>query len=69
MQEGRFFHGYYDCYCYRTGRPARRFKEWTTLNSWSRRRRVGAKAEWTRVDCVDHAPGLSASEPRDSTIT
>jgi hypothetical protein len=33
----------------RTGRPARRFKDfmWTTLNSWSRRRRVVAKAEWT----------------------
>jgi len=34
----------------RTGRPARRFKDflWTTLGSWSRRRRVIAKAEWTR---------------------
>jgi hypothetical protein len=34
----------------KTGRPARRFKDfqWTTLNSWSRRRRVIAKAEWTR---------------------
>jgi hypothetical protein len=32
-----------------TGQPARRFKEflWTTLDSWSRRRRVVAKAEWT----------------------
>ena len=32
-----------------TGQPARRFKEfrWTTHNSWSRRRRVIAKAEWT----------------------
>ncbi len=32
-----------------TGRPARRFKDffYTTLNSWSRRRRVIAKAEWT----------------------
>jgi hypothetical protein len=31
-----------------TGRPARRFKDflWTTLDSWSRRRRVVAKAEW-----------------------
>jgi hypothetical protein len=31
-------------------RPARRFKEfrWTTHNSWSRRRRVIAKAEWTQ---------------------
>jgi hypothetical protein len=34
----------------RTGRPARRFKDflWTTLDSWSRRRRVIAKAEWTQ---------------------
>ena len=33
----------------RTGKPARRFKDfqWTTLDSWSRRRRVVAKAEWT----------------------
>jgi hypothetical protein len=33
-----------------TGRPARRFKDfrWSTLDSWSRRRRVIAKAEWTR---------------------
>ncbi len=32
-----------------SGKPARRFKEfrWTTLGSWSRRRRVVAKAEWT----------------------
>ena len=34
----------------RTGKPARRFKDfqWTTLNSWSRRRRVVGKAEWTQ---------------------
>lgn len=33
----------------RAGRPARRFKDfhWTTRKSWSRRRRVIAKAEWT----------------------
>src|SRR2546423_15117378 len=32
-----------------TGQPARRFKEfqWSTRNSWSRQRRVIAKAEWT----------------------
>jgi hypothetical protein len=32
-----------------TGQPARRFKNfrWSTLDSWSRRRRVVAKAEWT----------------------
>jgi len=34
----------------RSGMPARRFKDfrWTTRKSWSRRRRVIAKAEWTR---------------------
>jgi hypothetical protein len=33
-----------------TGEPARRFKElmWSTRRSWSRRRRVIAKAEWTQ---------------------
>ena len=34
----------------RSGRPARRFKDfkWRTRNSWSRKRRVIAKAEWTQ---------------------
>jgi len=34
----------------RTGKPARRFKDfqWTTMDSWSRRRRVVAKAEYTK---------------------
>jgi len=34
----------------RTGKPARRFKDlrWSTRESWSRRRRVIAKAEWTK---------------------
>ena len=34
----------------KTGRAARRFKDfqWTTLDSWSRKRRVIGKAEWTR---------------------
>jgi DDE family transposase len=34
----------------RTGRPVRRFKTfmWTTRRTWSRRRRVVAKAEWTQ---------------------
>jgi Transposase DDE domain group 1 len=34
----------------KTGRAARRFKDfrWTTLESWSRKRRVIAKAEWTK---------------------
>jgi hypothetical protein len=33
-----------------SGQPARRFKDmlWSTLDSWSRRRRVVAKAEWTQ---------------------
>ena len=33
----------------RTGRPARRFKDfrWSTRESWSKRRRVVGKAEWT----------------------
>jgi Transposase DDE domain group 1 len=33
-----------------SGKPARRFKEfaWSTLDSWSRERRVVAKAEWTQ---------------------
>jgi len=33
----------------RTGQPARRFRDfmWSTRDSWSRRRRVVAKAEWT----------------------
>lgn len=34
----------------KTGQPARRFKEfmWSTHKSWSRRRRVVGKAEWTQ---------------------
>ena len=34
----------------RTGKPGRRFKDftWRTLDSWSRERRVVAKAEWTQ---------------------
>jgi hypothetical protein len=33
-----------------SGKPARRFKDmlWSTIDSWSRRRRVIAKAEWTQ---------------------
>ncbi len=36
----------------RTGYPARRYKDfrWSTLDSWSRRRRVVGKAEWTRSE-------------------
>ena len=34
----------------RTGKPVRRFKDfrWMTRSSWSRQRRVVAKAEWTK---------------------
>ena len=34
-----------------SGQPARRFKEfsWSTRDSWSRQRRVIAKAEWTQA--------------------
>ena len=34
----------------RTGKPARVYRDfrWSTLQSWSRRRRVIAQAEWTR---------------------
>ena len=37
----------------RTGKPARRFKDfrWMTRSSWSRQRRVVAKAEWTKELC------------------
>jgi len=33
-----------------TGKPARRYKDfhYATLDSWSRRRRVIGKAEWTK---------------------
>jgi hypothetical protein len=36
----------------RTGKPARRFKQfkWMTRTSWSRERRVVAKAEWTQSE-------------------
>jgi len=45
----------------RTGKPARRFKDfrWTTRSSWSRRRRVVAKAEWTKT-----RPIRASSSPR-----
>jgi hypothetical protein len=35
-----------------TGQPARRFKDfrWSTRDSWSRRRRVIGKAEWTQAE-------------------
>ncbi len=37
-----------------TGQPARRFRDfaWSTLDSWSRARRVIAKAEWTQGEAT-----------------
>jgi hypothetical protein len=44
-----------------SGRPARRFKDfqWSTIDSWSRPRRVIAKAEWTQA-----RPIRASSSPR-----
>ena len=46
----------------RTGKPARRYQElvWTTRKSWSRERRVVAKAEWT------HGKARASSSPRSA---
>ena len=48
MIEGELAHA--EAKSRRTGEPARRFKSfmWTTRTSWSRSRRVVAKAEWTK---------------------
>ena len=48
----------------RSGQPARRFKDfrWTTRKSWSRRRRVVGKAEWT-----GERPIRASSSPRWSS--
>ena len=45
-----------------SGRPARRFKDfrWSTLDSWSRRRRVIGKAEWI----PGSSPGTDKANPR-----
>ena len=50
----------------RTGRPARRFKDfrYATLDSWSRRRRVVGKAEWTRGDANPRFVVTSLSKSR-----
>ncbi len=47
--EMRAAHAYAHAHAERTGEPARRFKDfrWSTLDSWSRTRRVIGKAEWT----------------------
>ncbi|HEX8414104.1 MAG TPA: IS1380 family transposase [Sphingomicrobium sp.] len=50
----------------RTGKPARRFKDfrWSTLDSWSRVRRVIGKAEWTEGEANPRfiVTSLSAAE-------
>ncbi|SRR5579885_496880 len=52
----------------RTGKPARRFRDfrWRTLDSWSRRRRVVAKAEWTQGEANPRfiVTSLSAAEAK-----
>jgi Transposase DDE domain group 1 len=50
----------------RTGKPARYFKDfmWTTRKSWSRRRRVVAKAEHTRGDANPRFVVTSLSRPQ-----
>jgi hypothetical protein len=56
----------------RTGKPARRFRDfrWSTLDSWSRRRRVVAKAEWTRGEANPRfvVTSLKASEAEARTL-
>ena len=48
-----------------TGAPARRFKDflWTTRDSWSRRRRVVAKAEFTRGEANPRFVVTSLADP------
>jgi hypothetical protein len=52
----------------RTGKPARRFRDfrWSTLDSWSRRRRVVAKAEWT---CGEANPRFVVTSLRPTRST
>ena len=51
-----------------TGKPARRFKDftWSTRTSWSRERRVIAKAEWTKEEANPRfiVTSLTASDGR-----
>jgi CheY-like chemotaxis protein len=46
----------------RTGRMERRFKSfmWTTRRTWSRRRRIVAKAEWTQGEADQFTAALAA---------
>ena len=50
----------------KTGVPARRFKEfmWETLESWSRKRRVIGKAEWTKGEANPRFIVTSLNGPR-----
>src|SRR5258708_8568488 len=53
----------------RTGKLARRFKQfmWTTRNSWSHRRRVVAKAEWTQGEANPRFLVASLTHPHRNT--
>ena len=50
----------------KTGAPARRFKDfmWETLESWSRKRRVIGKAEWTKGEANPRFIVTSLNGPR-----
>jgi hypothetical protein len=56
----------------RTGQMERRFKSfmWTTRRTWSRRRRIVAKAEWTHGEAnprfVVTSPGRHVNSPRST---
>ena len=56
-----------------TGKPARRFKDftWSTLDSWSRTRRVIGKAEWTggEANPLLSSPRWLAASMRPATST
>jgi hypothetical protein len=57
----------------RAGRPARRFKDlmWSTLDSWSRQRRVVGKAEWTggEANPASSSPRCRAASTRPAIFT
>jgi hypothetical protein len=50
----------------RTGKMARRFKDFTyqTRNSWSRKRRVVGKAEWIRAQATEDKEASDKANPR-----
>ena len=56
----------------RTGKPARRFMDfrWMTRSSWSRQRRVAAKAKWTKDEANPRfvaRPWRPSAAPQDFT--